>query len=126
MSDPVRYPKADIVVLYDPRWEIKHGFREMKQYVLKNELTRISKKQDLVLLQELWSIALAYNLQRFIMAQMTYSLKKLELYQPGFKQTTLYLTGQLSLLPAVVPGRIPKLMNEIIAMSESFVLPGRR
>lgn len=125
MSDPVRYPKADIVVLYDPRWEIKHGFREMKQYLLKNELTRISKKQDLVL-QELWSIALAYNLQRFIMAQMAYSLKKLELYQPGFKQTTLYLTGQLSLLPAVVPGRIPKLMNEIMAMSESFVLPGRR
>jgi hypothetical protein len=57
---------------------------------------------------------------------MAYSLKKLELYQPGFKQTTLYLTGQLSLLPAVVPGRIPKVMNEIMAMSESFVLPGRR
>ncbi|WP_208080672.1 transposase, partial [Serratia marcescens] len=30
MCDPLRYPKADIVDLYGHRWEIEHGFREMK------------------------------------------------------------------------------------------------
>lgn len=30
MNDPLRYPKADIVDLYSHRWEIEHGFREMK------------------------------------------------------------------------------------------------
>ncbi|WP_302789535.1 transposase, partial [Escherichia coli] len=44
MCDPLRYPKADIVDLYGHRWEIEHGFREMKQYLLQNELTLRSKK----------------------------------------------------------------------------------
>lgn len=76
--------------------------------------------------QELWGVALTYNMLRFMMAQMSYSLKNTEPYQIGFKQAALYLTEQLNLLPAVAPGRIPTVMNEIMAMAESFVLLGRR
>ncbi|MCH4998767.1 IS4 family transposase, partial [Pectobacterium carotovorum] len=125
MSDPHRYPKADIVDLYGHRWEIEHGFREMKQHLLNNELALRSRKPDLVE-QELWGVVLAYNLLRFMMAQMAYSLKGIEPYQLGFKQASLYLTAQLSLLPVVAPGKIPKIINEIVAMAESFVLPTRR
>ncbi|MCL6375037.1 IS4 family transposase, partial [Pectobacterium atrosepticum] len=60
------------------------------------------------------------------MAQMAYSLKGVEPYQIGFKQASLYLRAQLSLLPAVAPGKIPKIINEILEMAESFVLPVRR
>ncbi|WP_323661167.1 transposase, partial [Pectobacterium versatile] len=120
MSDPLRYPKADIVDLYSHRWEIEHGFREMKQHLLNNELTLRSRKPGLVE-QELWGVVLAYNLLRFMMAQMAYSLKDVEPYQIGFKQASLYLTAQLSLLPAVAPGKIPKIINEILEMAESFV-----
>lgn len=66
MCDPLRYPKADIVDLYEHRWEIEHGFREMKQHLLNNELTLRSKKPELVR-QELWGVVLAYNLLRFMM-----------------------------------------------------------
>ncbi|WP_407641186.1 transposase [Budvicia aquatica] len=45
MCDPLRYPKADIVELYSHRWEIEHGFREMKQHLLNNELTLRSKNR---------------------------------------------------------------------------------
>ncbi|WP_261233055.1 transposase, partial [Serratia entomophila] len=85
MCDPLRYPKADIVDLYGQRWEIEHGFREMKQHMLQNELTLRSRKPELIR-QELWGVALAYNLLRFMMAQMAYSLKNVEPYQIGFKQ----------------------------------------
>jgi hypothetical protein len=44
----------------------------------------------------------------------------------GFKQASLYLTARLSLLPAVAPGKIPEIINEILDMAESFILPGRR
>lgn len=125
MCDPLRYPKADIVDLYGQRWEIEHGFREMKQHLLQNELTLRSRKPELIR-QELWGVVLAYNLLRFMMAQMAYSLKNVEPYQIGFKQAALYLTAQLSILPAVAPGKVPKVMNEILAMAESFVLPARR
>lgn len=53
-----------------------------------------------------------------MMAPMTYSLKNTEPYQIGFKQAVLYLTRQLSLLPAVAPGRIPRVMKEIMPMAE--------
>lgn len=125
MCDPLRYPNADIVDLYGYRWEIEHGFREMKQHLLNNELTLRSKKPELVK-QELWGVALAYNLLRFMMAQMAYSLKNVEPYQLGFKQAALYLTSQLHILPAVAPGKIPRIIDEIMAMAPSFVLPTRR
>lgn len=46
--------------------------------------------------------------------------------QLGFKQAALYLTGQLRLLPAVALGKIPRIIEEIMAMAGSFVLPTRR
>ncbi|HGM6660614.1 TPA: IS4 family transposase, partial [Serratia marcescens] len=58
--------------------------------------------------------------------QMANSLKHVEPYQIGFKQAALYLTAQLSLLPAVAPGKVPKIMNDILSMAGSFVLPSRR
>jgi hypothetical protein len=125
MLDPLRYPAADIVDLYAHRWEVEQGYREMKQYLLNNELTVRSKKPELVR-QELWGLVLAYNLLRFMMAQMAYSLRGVEPYQIGFKQASLYLTGQLHLLTHVAPGKIPKVMSDILAMAESFVLPVRR
>ncbi|GKX49170.1 hypothetical protein Pcaca03_09780 [Pectobacterium carotovorum subsp. carotovorum] len=97
----------------------------MKQHLLNNELALRSRKPELVE-QELWGVVLAYNLLRFMMAQMAYSLKGIEPYQLGFKQASLYLTALLSLLPVVAPGKIPKIINEIVAMAESFVLPTRR
>jgi len=125
MCDPLRYPKADIVDLYSHRWEIEHGFREMKQHLLNNELTLRSKKPELVR-QELWGVVLAYNLLRFMMAQMAYSLKGVEPYQMGFKQSALYLRSHLSSLPGVAPGKLPKVMEEILSMAPGLVLPGRR
>ncbi len=88
MCDPLRYPKADIVDLYSHHWEIEHRFREMKQHLLNNELTLRSKKPERVH-QELWGIVLAYNLLRFMMAQMAYSLKGVEPYEMGFKQSAI-------------------------------------
>lgn len=125
MCEPLRYPKADIVDLYGHRWEIEHGFREMKQHLLNNELTLRSKKPELVR-QELWGVVLAYNLLRFMMAQMAYSLKGVEPYQMSFKQSALYLRSQLSILPGVAPGRLPRIMEEILNMASGLVLPGRR
>jgi len=125
MCDPLRYPKADIVDLYGHRWEIEHGFREMKQHLLNNELTLRSKKPELVR-QELWGVVLVYNLLRFMMAQMAYSLKGVEPYQMSFKQSALYLKSHLSLLPGISPGKISRIMEELMAIAPGLVLPERR
>ncbi|EPO2498956.1 transposase, partial [Vibrio cholerae] len=73
MTDPKRYIGSDIAELYSHRWEIELGYREMKQYMLQNSLTLRSKTPALVQ-QELWGMLFAYNLLRFMMCQMAYSL----------------------------------------------------
>lgn len=125
MTDAMKYPGADIAELYSHRWEIELGYREMKQYMLQNQLTLRSKTPELVT-QELWGMLVAYNLLRFLMCQMAYNQKSVMPYQIGFKQASLFLIGQLQLLPAVAPGRIPEVMSYILDMSESFILPERR
>ncbi|WP_337914476.1 transposase, partial [Vibrio cholerae] len=80
MTDPKRYIGADIAELYSHRWEIELGYREMKQYMLQNSLTLRSKTPALVK-QELWGMLLAYNLLRFMMCQMAYSLDTVMPYQ---------------------------------------------
>jgi hypothetical protein len=59
-------------------------------------------------------------------AQMAYSLKGVEPYQMGFKQSALCLKSQLSLLPGVAPGKIPGVMKSLLEMAESLVLAERR
>ncbi|MFT6926276.1 MAG: IS4 transposase [Psychromonas sp.] len=53
MTDVMRIPTADIVDLYDHRWEIELGFREMKQSLLNSQFTLRSNQPELIK-QELW------------------------------------------------------------------------
>lgn len=125
MLDPMRYPAADIVDLYSHRWEIELGYREMKQYMLGNKLTLRSKKPTMVR-QELWGILLAYNLLRFQMTKMAYSLKGVHPSQISFRQASAWIIKELVTLPAVSPGKVPAVINQITEMAPAFVLPTRR
>lgn len=125
MTDPLRFPAADIISLYSHRWEIELGYREMKQYLLQNCLTLRSKKPDMVR-QVLWGILLAYNIIRFQMARMAYSLKGIEPNQLSFNQAAAYIIKELVTLPNVSPGKIPRVINDMTMMAKSFVLPDRR
>lgn len=125
MLDSRRYPADDIVDLYGYRWEIELGYREMKQFMLQNRLTLRSKKPELIR-QELWGILLAYNLLRYQMVQMAYSLKGVEPNELSFNQAAIFLIKELTVMPAVSPGRIPEVVNYITEMAEAFVLPHRR
>lgn len=125
MQDKKRFPASDIVDLYGHRWEIELGYREMKQYLLQSRLTLRSKTPELVR-QELWAVLLAYNLLRFQMGQMAYSLKGIEPNELSFSQATAFIIKELTLMPAVSPGRIPEVLRDMLSMASAFVLPHRR
>ena len=122
MIDPMRFPVADIADLYAHRWEL--GYREMKQYMLKNELTLRSKKPEMVR-QELWGALLAYNLIRFQIGKMAYSLDSTLPIQLSFSRASAYIIQQLSIMPPLSPGKIPKAVNDMLNMAKSFLLPER-
>lgn len=125
MTDPMRFPSADIVDLYSHRWEIELGYREMKQYMMKSRLTLRSKKPDMIR-QELWGVLLAYNLVRFQMARMAYSMKGIHPNQLSFNQASAEIISCLLKLTLCSPGKIPAVIRDLIEMAPAFVLPHRR
>ena len=126
MTDPMRYPLADIADLYSHRWEIELGYREQKQYMLGNRLTLRSRLPELVK-QELWGILLTYNLIRYQMTQMCMMLKGDYLpYQLSFNGALAHTMRLLVGLPYSSPGTIPRQLQHFYTMAESLILAPRR
>lgn len=126
MVDVMRYPAADITSLYGHRWEIELGYREQKQYMLGNRLTLRSRLPELIK-QELWGILLTYNLIRYQMVELCFSLKGNYLpYQLSFNGTLAHVTGLLVGLPYSTPGAIPRQLKHFHRMAESLILEPRR
>ena len=126
MTDAMRYPLKDIVGLYEHRWEIELGYREQKQYMLGSRLTLRSRLPELVK-QELWGILLSYNLIRYQMVELSFSLKGNYLpYQLSFKGTLAHITALLVGLPYSTPGAIPRQLKGFHKMAENLILEGRR
>ncbi len=56
LTDPLRYPGAEIVDLYAHRWEIEVGYREVKQH---GESLYVTQSIAELVIQELWCVLLA-------------------------------------------------------------------
>jgi hypothetical protein len=69
---------------------------------------------------------LAYNLIRFMMSKVAYSLDGVWPYQLSFNGASVYIIKQFILMPYRSPGKLPKFINNIIAMAPAFILPERR
>ena len=69
LLDPVAYPAAEIIALYHERWELELGFDEVKTHTLEREEALRSKTPGR-LTQEVWGLALGYNLVRLAMARV--------------------------------------------------------
>ena len=93
--------------------------------MLKNELTLRSKKPEMVR-QELWGVLLAYNLVRFQMAKMAYSLNGVWPFQLSFSRASAHIIKELTMLPYVSPGKVPSVVLGLERMAEAFILPERR
>ncbi len=125
MTDPLRFPGAELVELYSHRWEIELGYREMKHSLQHHRLTLRSKKAEGIR-QELWGLVLAYNLLRYQMVRMAASLKGYSASQLSFHMASVYLIHELSCLPFVSPGNIPRRIADLEQQAEQFILPERR
>ncbi|BBQ55149.1 hypothetical protein WP2S18C03_42300 [Aeromonas veronii] len=125
MVDPMRFPGADIVKIYSHRREIALDYREMKHSLQQHRLTLRSKKAAGIR-QELWGVLLAYNLLRSQMVKMAASLKGYTASQLSFHMASMYLIHELSCIPYLSPGSIPKRVAELEKQAGQFVLRERR
>ena len=126
MTDAMRYPAADVAELYKHRWEIELGYREAKQMLCGGRWTLRSKLPGMVR-QELWGILLTYNLVRYQMVKMAFSLKGNYLpYQLSFSGSLTEILRLLIGLPWSSPGAIPGHLKHFYSNAAMLNLPPRR
>jgi hypothetical protein len=124
LVDAKRYPAAELVTLYHERWEIELGYNEVKRVMLDREETTRSKSPRGVA-QELWGLALAYNLVRLEAERLADELRvaptrisfvaALALIETAFRTWSLDNAGR-------TPDRLRKLREDL----SHFLLPERR
>lgn len=125
LLDPVKYPKAEIIALYHERWELELGYDEVKTEMLERE-EAIRSRSPAGVEQELWGIALAYNLVRLEMERAA-EVAEVPPTRMSFVGCLKSIKLQFLLFAAISPGKMPKVLARLRReLAESCVLPPRR
>lgn len=124
LLDPKRYPAAEVVALYHERWEIELGYNEVKRVMLAREESTRSKSPKGVA-QELWGLALAYNLVRFE-AERVAEEAGVPPIRISFVAALNFIEGALRMWGTDSAGRLPERLIKLRQDVAHFVLPERR
>jgi hypothetical protein len=124
LVDAERYPADEVIALYHERWEIEMAYDEVKTHLLAREEC-IRSRTPAGIRQELWGIALAYNLIRLEIERIADEL--------GVEPTRISFINALDLIrdewiwcSNSTPGAIPKQLDELARRIRILVLPERR
>jgi hypothetical protein len=124
LLDAAAYPATEIVALYHERWEIELGFDEVKTHTLERK-EALRSKTPARIAQELWGLAIGYNLVRLAMARVAGRLgvppPRISFRHALQLVRLCWLTGWLA-SPGVLPRRLDTLDGELALL----VLPERR
>jgi hypothetical protein len=122
--DPQHYPAAELVALYQERWEQELGYDELKTELLEHEEALRSQSPALIT-QELWGVLLVYNLVRLELARAAQAA--------GVAPTRLSFIAALHLVrdewlwdAHAAPGAIPRHLHRLRENLAHFLLPPRR
>ncbi len=126
LLDPVQYPAKELVALYHERWETELGYDEVKTHLLDREEAIRSRTPDGVR-QELWGIALAYNLIRLEMERAA-AEAKVAPTRISFMAAMALIKDEIGRLRgASLPlGTIPDRLKDLRRNLKRLVLPERR
>lgn len=124
LLDPIAYPAAELAGLYHERWELELGFDEVKTHTLERNEALRSTVPDRVH-QEVWGLALGYNLVRLAIARAAAqaSVPTLRIrYRHALLLVRGFWASAWHAAPGVLPQRIALLHDELATL----VLPERR
>jgi hypothetical protein len=125
LVDSAKYPAKEIIALYHERWELELGYDEVKTEMLERE-EAIRSRSPAGVEQELWGIALAYNLVRLEMERAA-EVAQVPPTRMSFVSCLRAIKFQLVYLAAVSPGKMPKVLRRFrTELAATCVLPPRR
>ena len=124
LLDPEKYPAVEIAELYHERWELEVGYDEIKTEMLER-LEAIRSVAPERVRQEVWGLAVAYNLVRQEMeaAALEWGVAPRRISFAG----SLRAVRDLFMWAAVAsPGSLPKMLKGLRLEMRHFILPPRR
>ena len=126
LIDAEAYPAEEIVALYHERWEIELGYDEIKTHMLAREETIRSRTPQGVA-QEIWGIAIGYNLVRL---EMERAADEAEV--PPNRISFVYALALVrevfywASMPRAAHGILPRRLTDLRLNLKRLVLPPRR
>jgi len=124
MLDPKRFPVDELVALYHERWEIELGYNEVKRVMLAREETTRSRSPRGVA-QELWALALAYNLVRFE-AERVAIAAGVPPIRVSFIAALRFIESAFRRWDVESGGRLPERLRHLREDLSHYILPERR
>lgn len=124
LLDPVAYPAAALVALYHERWELELGFDEVKTHTLERE-EALRSKTPARIRQEVWGLAIGYNLVRLAMARVAERAGVVPTrisFRHALQFIRLFWLTAWTTSPGVLPRRLEALHDELALL----ILPERR
>jgi hypothetical protein len=124
LLDHTQYPAGEIAGLYHERWELELGYDEIKTEMLERMEAIRSQAPERVK-QEVWGLAVAYNLIRQEMEATALELG-VSPHRISFRGA-LRLIRDLFMWAAVAsPGSLPKMLKGLRLDFRDIILPPRR
>lgn len=126
LTDAEAYPAKELVALYHERWELEIAYDEMKTHLLQRHEAIRSRSPEGVR-QELWGIALVYNLIRREM-ECAAAEAGVPPTRISFTAAAMHIVSELSWLRGqrLALGTIPSRLQRIRQRLKRLVLPERR
>jgi hypothetical protein len=125
LLDPAAYPAAEIIALYHERWELELSFDEVKTHTLERHEALLRCTAPARIIQELWGLALAYNLVRLAMARVARQAGVVPTrisYRHALNFIRLFWLSAHEVSPGALPRRLDALHEELALL----ILPPRR
>ena len=126
LLDAERYPAKELIDLYHERWETELGYDEIKTHLLERAES-IRSRTPVGVRQELWGIAIAYNLVRVEMERVA--------AEANVPPTRISFVTALSMLQdefltlslrSMTPGAVPASLARCRKNLKRLILPERR
>ena len=115
---------GEIAALYHERWELEHGFDELKTHTLEREETLRTRTPERVH-QELWGLAVAYNLVRVEMERVA-NRADVSPCRISYRHALLLVRGFWLTAWATSPGNLPSRLDALHNELALLILPLRR
>jgi hypothetical protein len=126
LMDPRAYPAKELIALYHERWETELGYDEIKTHLLERQEAIRSRTPEGVR-QELWGIAIAYNLIRLEMERAA-AEARVTPTRISFVHALAHVKDEIGRLRGqrLALGTIPSRLGLLRQKLKRLVLPERR